>query len=204
MTTVLWYIKRMIIRKWNNMVDNFEEKTISRKQIFKGNIIEVVEDVVELPNGETSNRELVFHNGGVGILALTDENKIILVKQYRKPLEKSIWEIPAGKIERNEKDPFSVAKRELEEETAFQAKNWQKLYEFSLSPGFASEVLYLYFATQLEKVSNPLPQDEDEFIELGYFSIQEVEKMIANGEIFDAKTIIAVQYLMLYYMNNKN
>ena len=177
-----------------SMKDKFEEVTTKRDVIFEGKIIDVVLDDVKLPNGEMSKRELVFHNGGVGILAITNENKIILVKQYRKALEKSILEIPAGKIEKNETDPLGTARRELEEETAYQAENFTEFSRFITSPGFSNEELVLYHATGLTKVDNPLPQDEDEFLEIVEYNLDEVKSKIATGEICDAKTLYAVLY----------
>lgn len=174
--------------------EEFEEKTVKRDTIFSGHIIELVVDDVQLPSGEMAKRELVFHNGAVGIIAITDQERILLVKQFRKPLEKVILEIPAGKIDTTDGDTLETAKRELEEETSQQAKNWEFVYEFSSAPGFTNEILYLYKATGLVKVANPLPQDEDELIELHELTLEEAKAAIASGEIYDAKTILAIHY----------
>lgn len=104
---------------------DFEEKTIQRNEIFHGKIIDVVVDDVSLPNGGTSKRELVFHPGGVAVIALTSENKMLFVRQFRKPLERVILEIPAGKIDPGEgARPDLTGARELEEETGYRAKRW--------------------------------------------------------------------------------
>lgn len=176
------------------MKEKFEEKTTRRETIYDGKIINVVVDDVLLPNGGTSKRELVFHNGGVGILAITKENKMILVKQFRKVLEKSILEIPAGKIEQGETDPLSTAKRELEEETGYQSEVIKEIARFVPSPGFCNEMLYVYEAKNLVKIDNPLPQDEDEFLELIELSLDEAKQKVATGEICDAKTMYAILY----------
>lgn len=176
------------------MSDKFEEKTIRRETIYNGKIIDVVVDDVLVPNGKMAKRELVFHHGGVGILAITKEEKMILVKQFRKPLEKSILEIPAGKIEKDETDPLGTAKRELEEETTYQAGSIKEIAKFVPSPGFSNELLYLYEARDLVKVANPLPQDEDEFLELIEVSLEEAKEKVASGEICDAKTMYAILY----------
>ncbi|MGX7025562.1 NUDIX hydrolase [Vagococcus hydrophili] len=176
------------------MKDQFEEKTIKREILYEGKIIDVVLDDVLLPNGKTSKRELVFHNGAVAIIAITPENKMILVKQYRKAVEKSILEIPAGKIEKDETVPMETAKRELEEETGYQAKEIKEIAKFISSPGFSNEWLYLYEAKDLVKVENPLPQDEDEFLELMELSLDEAKEKIVTGEICDAKTLYAILY----------
>lgn len=176
---------------------DFEETTIHRRDVFKGKIIDLVVDDVQLPSGETSQRELVFHQGAVGILAITAEEKIVLVRQFRKPLERVLLEIPAGKIEPAEDDYCLTAARELEEETGFQAETLDLIMTFATSPGFANEILYLYEASDLVKVENPLPPDEDELIELVFLSLEEAQTAIKSGEIYDAKTILAIQHWQL-------
>lgn len=175
--------------------EDFEEKTLSRKEIFKGHIIEVALDQVQLPNGEIGERELVFHPGGVAIIPITSENKLVLVKQFRKPMEKVILEIPAGKIDPGEKDqPQIGAARELEEETGYRAAALQPVTAVYLSPGFADELLHIYYADDLEKVEHPLPQDEDEVLELYELTLDEAKAAQAEGLICDAKTVFAIQY----------
>lgn len=174
---------------------DFEEKTIERKELFKGKIIEVYLDDVALPMGGTAKRELVFHHGGVGIIPITKENKIIMVKQFRKPLEKVVLEIPAGKIDPGEGQyPERTAMRELEEETGYHTENLTYINEMYLSPGFSNEKLYVYAATNLVKVENPRPQDDDEVLELYELTMEEAKQAIQDGLICDAKTIFAVNY----------
>lgn len=175
-------------------LENMEEKTINREWLFKGHIIDVAKDTVSLPKGGTASREIVFHNGGVGIVAITPENKILLVRQFRKPVEDVLLEIPAGKIDdRDADDPSHTAYRELEEETGYTTKNLEKITAMYPSPGFSNEMLWIYFTNQLEKVDNPLPQDEDELLELVSYTLEEAKTAIANGEIKDAKTIVGIQ-----------
>ena len=183
---------------------DFEEKTISRKQIFKGKIIDVELDEVELPNGlGTSTRELVFHPGGVGVLAVTDNRNIVMVRQFRKALERVIYEIPAGKLEAGEKSDLSSAiLREMEEEIGFTTENIQKIAEFYVSPGFTNEKTTIFLAENLVKVSNPKPQDPDEVLEIHELSLDEAKELISTGEIDDAKTIIALQYYELKGLQN--
>ncbi|WEV61166.1 NUDIX hydrolase [Streptococcaceae bacterium ESL0729] len=175
---------------------DFEEKTIKRTDIFKGHIIDVKVDEVELPQGlGTSRRELIFHPGGVALLPITKDDKVILVRQFRKALEEVIYEIPAGKLEAGEKkDLKGAALRELEEETGFTCQDIKLISAFYTAPGFCNEKLYLYLADDLIKVENPRPQDDDEVLELEYFSLDECKELIASGQIADAKTIIAIQY----------
>ena len=173
----------------------FEEKTISRKEIYKGPIFQLVQDQVELPSGKgTAQRDLIFHNGAVCVLAVTPENKSVLVKQYRKAIEKVSYEIPAGKLEIGENaDPEAAALRELEEEAAYTGK-LSLVYDFYSAIGFCNERLKLYLASDLTKVENPRPQDEDETLELLEVSLDQAKALIQSGDICDAKTIMAIQY----------
>ncbi|QUG41366.1 NUDIX hydrolase [Psychrobacillus sp. INOP01] len=176
----------------------FEEKTIQSEVKFKGRIISLQVDEVELPNGKTSNREIVKHPGAVAVIAVTKDKKIILVEQYRKALERSIIEIPAGKIEIGEA-PEITALRELEEETGYTTENLQYLQSFATSPGFADEIIHLYFADNIEKMEQPVGLDEDEFVELLYVTISEMEEMVKKQQIYDAKTAFAYIWLKDYF-----
>lgn len=181
----------------------FEEKTIHRETIFTGHIFEVAVDDVELSNGlGQAKRELVFHKGAVAILAITPENKLILVKQYRKAIEAISYEIPAGKIEQGEAGAEKeAAARELEEETGYRGQ-LTLIHEFYTAIGFSNEKIHLFLGNQLQKVEHPRPMDADETIELLAVSLEEALAMIADGRIQDAKTIIAIQYYQLYGGNH--
>ncbi|MFE6166975.1 NUDIX domain-containing protein [Viridibacillus arvi] len=172
----------------------FEEKTINSKKIFEGRVISVKVDEVTLPNGNTSTRELVTHPGAVAIIPITNEGKIVLVEQYRKPLERSIIEIPAGKLEKGEK-PEYTAIRELEEETGYGSKNFTFVQSFATSPGFANEVIHVYAARDLYRIENPASLDEDEFVELLEVTLEEAEQMIRDERIYDAKTVFAIMWM---------
>lgn len=175
--------------------ENFEEKTISRKEIFHGKIIDVVLDEVALPNGGTAKRELVFHPGGVGIVAITPENKMLFVRQFRKPLEKVILEIPAGKIDPGEgTHPETTGARELEEETGYRPERMEHLASMYLSPGFANEMLHVYRAHGMVKVENPRAMDDDEVIEVYELTLVEAKAAVVAGTICDAKSLYAIQY----------
>lgn len=114
---------------------DLNEKTIDRTVIYNGKIVDVEIHTVTLPNGETSTRELVYHNGAVAVCALTPKKEVVLVKQYRKPVEKPLLEIPAGKLEDDE-NRVEAAKRELEEETGYIAKELTHVVDMYGSPGF--------------------------------------------------------------------
>ncbi|MBL3716845.1 NUDIX hydrolase [Lactococcus muris] len=172
----------------------FEEPTLSREQIFHGQIFQVVKDLVSLPDDTMGTRELVFHNGGVAVAPIIDD-KLILVGQYRKAFEKFIFEVPAGKLEDNELDnPKAAALRELEEETGYTAEQLVEISSFYGTPGFSSEKTYLYFPSGLTKLENPRPKDEGEFLEVVEVTLDEAKIMIEEGQICDAKTIMSVWY----------
>jgi ADP-ribose pyrophosphatase len=170
---------------------HLREKTIDTQTIFEGKVITLTVQTVELPNGKQATREVVLHPGAVTVLAITDEDKILLVRQYRKPTEAVLLEIPAGKLEKGE-DPLESAKRELEEETGYTAREWKHLSTFYTSPGFANEIMHAYVATGLTKTVQNL--DEDEFLDVLELTAEEAEAKIASGEIADAKTLVCVYY----------
>lgn len=174
----------------------FEEKTIRTERIFEGRVISLRVDDVVLPNGRESKRELVEHPGGVSVLAVTEEGKIVLVEQYRKPMELTTLEIPAGKREKGE-EPIVTAMRELEEETDYTCERLEFIHQFYTSPGFADELLYVYEAIGLKKNDKEVSLDEDEFVEIMEVTLEEALDLIKIGRIQDAKTIVAIQYLQL-------
>lgn len=174
----------------------FEEKSIHSEQIFKGKIISVKVDDVTLPNGQVSKREIVNHPGAVAIIPITSEGKLIVVEQYRKALERSIIEIPAGKLEPGEA-PEITARRELEEETGYGCHELKYLQTFATSPGFADEVIHLFVARDLYPIENKAALDEDEFVELMEITLDEAERMVAQQKIYDAKTAYAVLWMKI-------
>ncbi len=179
------------------LMKNLNEETIKKESIFTGRIIDLSVHEVKRPDGKTSKREVVNHPGAVAIIAFTKEGKLILVKQFRKALEKVIAEIPAGKLEKGE-DPLECAKRELEEETGVIAKAWTPLGSFYTSPGFADECIYLYLAEGLTE--GQAGTDEDEFVEQMEVTLEEALSMIDEQMIHDAKTVYAIQYWQLKNM----
>lgn len=166
-----------------------EEKTISSDRIYTGKILSLKVDTVEIERQGYQKREIVEHGGAVGIVAVTDEKEVILVKQFRKPIEKVIWEIPAGKLEKGE-NPKDCAIRELKEETGYSAGNLKLIHKFFPSPGFCNQKVYIYLATNL--VPGECSFDNDENIETYKLSLDEVNEMILRNEIEDAKTTIGI------------
>lgn len=163
-----------------------DEKTIKTTRIFSGKILNLRVDEVRLQNGRTSTREIVEHPGAVAILPVLKDGSVLLVKQYRKPIEEYLLEVPAGKLEVGE-ELLECAKRELEEETGYSAKDWKYLGYIYTTPGFSNEKIHLYLAENLEKTTQNT--DEDEFIEVVKLPEKKVIEMISKGEITDSKTI---------------
>lgn len=177
----------------------FEEVTVKTESIYKGRIISLQVDTVTLPNGETATREIVKHPGAVAVIPLI-EDKMIVVEQYRKPLEKSQVEIPAGKLDAGE-EPLKAALRELEEETGYRSDNVKLVSSFYTSPGFADEIIHLYLAEDLVK-GNANP-DEDEFLECEAITLEQAQEYMREGRISDAKTIMAVYAWQLYKLTGQ-
>ncbi len=165
-----------------------KEKTLTSQIVYDGKIITVRRDEVELANGRKSFREVVEHSGGVVIVALKGDS-ILFVKQFRYPIKEVITELPAGKLEKGE-DPDAACERELEEETGYRAKHWTSLGYIYTSIGFCDEKLYIYLAQELEFVGEH--PDDGEILENYEYKIKDVEEMIQNGKINDAKTICAI------------
>ncbi len=167
----------------------FEEKTISSEMIYEGRILNLRRDKVHVKDNQTSYREIVEHNGGVALAAVTPEGKMVMVRQYRKAAEKAILEVPAGKIEKGE-DHRLTAERELREETGYSAGKIEYITSFYSSIGYSTEVIYLYFATDLTPGETDF--DDNESIEILEYDLTKLTEMILNGEIEDAKTIAAI------------
>lgn len=171
-------------------MDNYE-KTIKVDNIYEGKILSLRVETVEMPDKKYSKREIVDHVKGVGIIAFDGEDSIYLVRQYRKAIDEFTLEIPAGLVEVNEK-PIETAKRELQEEIGYKPLDIEYLFDMHASPGFTNDKLSFFLAENLEE--SKLELDEDEFLEKKSYKIEDVYNMVINGEITDAKTIIAVMY----------
>ena len=165
------------------------EKTLSVQEIFSGHVVRLTLDKVELENGRSAMREVVHHRGGACIAALTEKDELYLVRQYRYALGQELWELPAGKLEEGE-DPFEAAKRELEEECGLKADQYIDLHPFYPTVGYCSEVIYTWLARGLHPV--PMHLDEDEFLTPTKMPLEEVCRMVLDGEIRDGQTVAAV------------
>jgi len=167
----------------------FEEKTISSEMLYEGKILNLRKDTVEAFGDKVSEREIVEHRGGVAIAAVTDDNKMVMVKQFRKPAEKVMLEVPAGKREKDE-NPIETAIRELKEETGYTASDIRLLTKFYASVGYSEEIIYVYLCTGLTPGETEF--DDNEAIDIVEYDLEELHKMVMSGEIDDAKTIVAI------------
>lgn len=171
------------------------EKKLSREEIFTGQIVHLIKDTVELPNGNTSTREVILHNGAVCVVPITDEGEIIMERQFRYPFNEVIWEIPAGKLDSAEEDPTTAARRELLEETGYTASEMKYIGAYYPSPAILGEKIHMYVATGLTLGERDL--DEDEFLDVVKVPFDEVVEMIKRNEIPDGKTQAAVLKAMV-------
>ena len=174
---------------------NLTEKQLTKKYIFKGKVINLRRDTALLPNNATAIREVVEHNGGVCVAALTDDNEVLFVKQFRYPYMEEILEIPAGKRDSLNEDPLECGKRELKEETGAAAKRFIPLGELYPTPGYCGEIIWMFAATDLD--FGDQDPDDDEFLEVKKIPLEKAVEMILNGEIKDAKTQTAILKLKL-------
>lgn len=166
-----------------------EEKTLESSLQFDGKILKLKLDKVKLPDGRVASREYVCHNGGAGILPVSNDGKVALVKQFRYPYKEVIYEIPAGKIDSGE-TPFQTVKRELKEEVGGYSDNIIDLGVIYPSPGYTNEKIYIYLA--LDVVFEKQQLDDGEFLEVEFFDFDSVLQMINDNIIKDSKTVITM------------
>lgn len=176
---------------------HLEEKTISSQEIFDGKVFRVTKDMALLENGNEAVREVVHHSGGVTVIPITDNNEIIMVRQYRYAADKILLEIPAGKLEKGESH-YDAGKRELLEETGCTCSEYKYLGELLPTPAYVTEVIHMYMAEGLEYSEQHL--DEDEFLDVVKIPLEKAVEMVLSGEIKDSKTQIGV--LKAYHLLN--
>ena len=166
----------------------FEEKTLDTEKIYDGKILNLRRDTVTVLHGQSS-REIIEHNGGAVIVPILPGNRVVMVRQFRKPAEQVLMEIPAGKIDPGE-DPDTTALRELREETGYRAGKLRKLVAMYPTPGYSEEVLHIYLAEDL--VPGETDFDENEALDILEVPFDEIVSKIMDGEIADAKTIVGI------------
>jgi len=163
-------------------------KITASREVYKCNLFRVTEDkAADRKSGFEIRRAVVRHAGSAVMMAVDDKKRVLLVRQYRLPAEKNLWELPAGRLDPGEK-PLQAAKRELIEETGYRARKWSKLASFWVSPGYVQERMTIYLATDL--IAGEATPMDDERIEARWFARKELEQMILSGKIEDAKTMI--------------
>ena len=177
---------------------DFKEETLKSEEIYSGRIISLRQDDVKLPGGQLAKREIVEHPGAVTITAVTGEDEILLIRQFRKPVEDVIYEIPAGLAEKGEK-LIDAAQRELLEETGFAAKKIKKVMSAYTSPGYSTEELHYFLAEELVQKEQNL--DADEIVKVEKVAIAKALAMIKQGIIKDNKTIIGIMLCKNALMN---
>lgn len=177
----------------------FEEKTVSSEKVFEGKVIKLRVDKVAMPDDSLATREVVEHPGGVGIVAVNEREEIFLVRQFRKPLDKVIYEIPAGKLDSGEPHR-ECGIRELSEETGMKAENFEYLGYIYPSPGFVDEVTHVYYATGLTQ--GETHPDDDEYLDVECMPLERAYKMVMNNEINDAKSVFGI--LKVWQMKSEN
>jgi ADP-ribose pyrophosphatase len=170
-----------------------DEPTIATEMIYLGRILNLRVDTVSLSGGGTARREIVEHAAAVTLVALDDDHNVLLVRQFRKPAERDLLELPAGSVDPGE-DPEAAARRELQEETGFLPGRLEMLATFYTAPGFSTELMFLYLATDLTPAR--LPADDDESIVLVRVPVSEVPGLVASGEVVDAKTLVGLLMLL--------
>ena len=166
------------------------EKQISSEDIFDGVILHVKRDRVTLSNGSATVREVIRHIGAVCVIPVTDDNRVIMERQFRYPLNRVILEIPAGKLDTPDEDRLSAIKRELREETGYIADEWTELGDFHPAPAYSDEYITMYMARGLHKGERHL--DEDEFLDVYTIPLADLVKDVMAGTLSDAKTQVCI------------
>ena len=163
------------------------ERMVSSQTIFEGKIIKVTLDQAQLPDGKLAAREVVYHPGGVAVLALDEDKNVALVRQFRYPIQQELLELPAGKLDHGSEGHLLGAQRELSEETGLEAGKWTYLGYTLASPGFCDEALHMYLARGLTQKEQHL--DEDEFLNVVTMPFDQLVEQVMDGTITDAKTV---------------
>lgn len=181
--------------------ERLAERLVGSRVVHAGRYLEFRVDTIERADGSRAERDVVWHPGAVAILAVDDADRVLLVRQFRLPAGRVLLEVPAGTLDVDPatgeiEDPDVAARRELEEETGYRAGSWQRLASFWTAPGFASELMHLYLATELAPAhQDRIGPDEDERLELERRPIADAVEAAERGEIADAKSLVALLWL---------
>jgi 8-oxo-dGDP phosphatase len=167
-------------------VAEHEFETVSGETLYVGKIFALRADEVRMPHGNIARREVVEHYGAVAVLALDDDDNVMLVYQYRHPLGRRLWELPAGLLDLGGEPPHITAARELKEEAGLAAAEWRTLIDLDSAPGFSDESVRVYLATGLTDVGRPDAHDEEADLTLRRFPLDEAVRMALGGEIVNS------------------
>ncbi|MBI4368707.1 MAG: NUDIX hydrolase [Elusimicrobia bacterium] len=177
---------------------NLVEKKFKSRRVFEGDAVSFYSDTVTLPNGNKSVRDYMLHPGAVTIAAFLDKKNLLMLRQYRYPVKKTIYELPAGKIDPKE-NPLTCARRELLEETGYWPKKIRKINSFWPTPAFATEMMHVYAAWDL--VKKDAKTDTDEFLEVFPLALKTAVEWVRQGKIMDSKSVIALLTIETFKLN---
>jgi ADP-ribose pyrophosphatase len=168
---------------------NPENALIQREEVYRGKVVNLVVDTIALPGGRKAIREVVQHPGGVLAVPVLNDGRLLMIRQYRYPLQRHILELPAGKLDSGQ-SPLETMRRELEEETGYRAANWSYECSFYTSPGFSNEILHLFIARDLTEVAQHL--EEGEHITVEPLTVEQCLERLQGGEIVDGKSLLGI------------
>ena len=188
-------------RELETIDKSLEETVLSEREEYSGRLLHVLRREVKLPDGRISAREMIAHPGAAAMVVLDDENCTVLERQWRSPLDRAFWEIPAGKIDKGE-DPFETACRELEEETGLAADKWVELGTIHNAIGYSNERIVIYLAQGVHPAESGQKFDAGEFLTLHRLPFEEALSMTRNGEITDVKTLVGLAWAKDYLQGN--
>ena len=169
-----------------------EFEAVNSETIYVGKIFALRADDVRMPGGNVARREVVEHYGAVAILALDDDNNVMLVYQYRHPLGRRLWELPAGLLDLGGEPPHITAARELKEEAGLEAAEWRVLVDLVSAPGFSDESVRVYLATGITDVGRPDAHDEEADLQVKWFSLEDARRMVLDGEIVNSIAVAGI------------
>ncbi|MFC9790711.1 NUDIX domain-containing protein [Rhodococcus sp. NPDC127528] len=169
-----------------------EFETLDTRTVYEGAIVALRVDHVAMPGGGSADREVVEHHGAVAVVAVDDQDRLVLINQYRHPLGRRLWELPAGLLDEHGEDPVDAARRELAEETGLAAQRWSVLVDVAASPGFTDEVIRVYLASGLTEVNRPDPEHEEADLEIVRVPVAEAVDRALGGDIVNATALSGI------------
>lgn len=174
------------------MAQRHEFRTLGTDRIYTGAIVSLRIDTVAMPDGHTAHREVVEHHGAVAVAAVDAADRLVLVHQYRHPLGRHLWELPAGLLDAPGEDPLDTARRELAEETGLAAAHWHLLVDVAVSPGFTDESVRVFTASDLTPCDRPDPEHEEADLEIHRIPVEEAIDMVLRGDIVNATAVAGI------------